>query len=73
MKLQLKLQKLVSVVAVMSIFCKKKCNLQSANPRNKKPSRQKAESANFPEKNSREPRKLFAENEKRPVTEEISA
>jgi hypothetical protein len=37
-----------AVVAVMSIFCKKRCNSQSAKSRDKTPSCQrKAESANF--------------------------
>jgi hypothetical protein len=44
--------KVVAVVAVMSIFCKKKCNSQSANYGNKKLCRQKAESANFPKEKS---------------------
>ncbi len=37
---------------MISIFCKKKCKSQSANPGNEKPFRQKVESANILEKNS---------------------
>jgi hypothetical protein len=44
--------KVTAVVAVMSIFCKKKGNLWSANSWNEKLSCQKAESANFLEENS---------------------
>jgi hypothetical protein len=44
--------KVTAVVAVMSIFSKKSCKLQSANLGNKKPSRQKAERANFTEENT---------------------
>ncbi len=40
--------KVTAVVAVMSMFCKKKCKSRSANPGNKKPSSQKPESPNFP-------------------------
>jgi hypothetical protein len=40
----------------MSIFSKKRCKLRSTHCRNEKPSHQKAESANFPEENSRRPR-----------------
>ncbi len=42
-----KTRKVTAVVAVMSIFSRKRCELQSANLGNKKPSRQKAERANF--------------------------
>ncbi len=41
------------MVVKMSIFNKKRCKLQSANLGNEKPSCLKAESANFPEENSR--------------------
>jgi hypothetical protein len=37
----------------MSIFSRKRCELRRANLGNKKPSRQKAESTNFPEENTR--------------------
>jgi hypothetical protein len=42
-----------AVVTVMSIFSEKRCKLRSANLGNGKPSRQKAERANFPEENTR--------------------
>jgi hypothetical protein len=45
--------KVTAVVVVMSIFCKKMCNLQSADSGNKKLSCQKTESANFLEKKFR--------------------
>jgi hypothetical protein len=41
------------VVAVMSIFSRKRCELQSANLGNEKPSCQKVERADFPEENTR--------------------
>jgi hypothetical protein len=45
--------KVTAVVAVMSIFKKKKCKLRSTNLGNERPSRQKAERADFPEENTR--------------------
>jgi hypothetical protein len=53
-----KASKWTAVVAVMSIFSEKRCKLRSANCGTDKPSCQKAESANFLEKNSYRPRKL---------------
>jgi hypothetical protein len=44
--------KVTVVVAVMSILKKKRCKLRSTNLRNERPSRQKAERANFPEENT---------------------
>jgi hypothetical protein len=44
--------KVTAVVAVMSIFSRKRCKLQTANLGNEKPSCQKVESANFPEGNT---------------------
>jgi hypothetical protein len=61
MKLQVKLQKtgkVTAVVAVMSIFKKKRCKLRSTNLGNEKPSRQKAERATFLEENTRRLRTL---------------
>jgi hypothetical protein len=60
----MKTGKVTSVVMVMSIFCKKKCNSQSANPRNEKLSCLKAESANFLEENSHGPRNLSLKTKK---------
>jgi hypothetical protein len=51
-----KMGKVIAVVAVMSIFSKKQCDLRNATSGNEKPSRQKTESANFPEENSPKPR-----------------
>jgi hypothetical protein len=45
--------KVTAVVAVMSIFKKKRCKLWSANLGNERPSCQKAERADFPEENTR--------------------
>jgi hypothetical protein len=53
-----KTSKVSTLVAVMSIFSRKICNLQSAKSRNEKPSHQKTESANFLEENSHGPRNL---------------
>jgi hypothetical protein len=50
--------KVTAVVAVMRIFGNKGCKLRSANLGNEKPSRQKAEKANFPEENTRGSRSL---------------
>jgi hypothetical protein len=61
-----------AVVAVMSIFKKKRCKLRSANLRNERPSRQKAEKADFLEKNYPWIEKPFSKIEKRPDTKEIS-
>ncbi len=44
--------KVTVVVAVMSTFSKKRCDSRSSKFGNEKPSRQTAESANFPEENS---------------------
>jgi hypothetical protein len=48
----------------MNIFSKKSCNLRSAKSGNEKPSRQKIESANFQEKNSRGLRNLSPKTRK---------
>ncbi len=50
--------KVTSVVAVMSIFKKKRCLLQSTSLRNERPSCQKGERADFPEENTRGSRSL---------------
>jgi hypothetical protein len=50
--------KVTAVVAVMSIFSRKKCKLRSANLGNERPSCQKAERANIPEENTRGLRSL---------------
>jgi hypothetical protein len=53
-----------AVVAVMSIFSKKRCNSRNAKFRNEKPSCQKAESADFLEENSRGPKNLSPKTRK---------
>jgi hypothetical protein len=56
--------KVTAVVAVMSIFKKKRFKLQSANLGNERPSCQKAERANFPEENTRRSRSLSKKSRK---------
>jgi hypothetical protein len=57
----------------MSIFSKKRCKLQSANHRNEKPSCQKAESANFPEENSRRLRSLSQKSRKGQIPKKLAS
>jgi hypothetical protein len=66
MTLQAKLQtgKVTAVVAVMSIFSRKRCKLQSANLGNEKPSCQKAETANFWRKINADQEALLKNQEK---------
>jgi hypothetical protein len=61
-----------AVVAVMSIFSKKRCKLRSANHENDKPSCQKAESANFPDINSCGPRNLSQKLRKDRITKKLA-
>jgi hypothetical protein len=56
--------KVTAVVAVMSIFSRKRCKSRSANLENKRPSCQKAERANFPEENTRGSRSLSQKSRK---------
>ncbi len=56
--------KVTAVVVVMSIFKKKRCKLQSASLGNERPSRQKAERANFLEENTRGLRSLSQKSRK---------
>ncbi len=56
--------KVTAVVAVMSIFSKKRCKLRSADCGNEKPPCQKADIANFPEENSCIPRSLSQKTRK---------
>jgi hypothetical protein len=76
MKLQLKPQKtgkVTAVVTVMSIFGKKRCNLQNAKFGNEKPSCQKAESANFQEENSCGPRCLSQKTRKGCIPKKLAS
>jgi hypothetical protein len=56
--------KMTTVVAVMSIFKRKRRKLLSTNLRNERPSCQKAERAHFPEKNTRGLRSLSQKSRK---------
>jgi hypothetical protein len=56
--------KVTAAVGVMSIYCEKRCNLQSAYSGNEKLSCQKAESANSPEKKNHGLRKLSLKTRK---------
>ncbi len=64
--------KVTAVVTVMSIFSKKKCKLQSANRGIKKPSCQKAESANIPEGNTRRSRSLSQKSRKGRIPKKLA-
>jgi hypothetical protein len=59
-----KTSKVTAVVLVMSVFCKKGCNLRSANPKNKKAFLQKMESTDFLEENCCGRRNLSQKQEK---------
>jgi hypothetical protein len=63
--------KVTAVVAVMSIFSRKRCKLQSANLENKKPSCQKAKGANFPEENTRGSRSLSQKSRKGQIPKKL--
>ncbi len=52
------------MVAVMRIYCRKKCFLQSANPGNERPSCNKAESGKFQEEKFSQIKGTFSEKEK---------
>ncbi len=56
--------KVTAVVAVMSIFSRKRCKLQSANLGNEKSSCQKKERADFSEENTRRLRSLSRNSRK---------
>ncbi len=59
-----KTRKVTAVVAVISIFEKKRCELRSANLGNERPSCQKAERADFSEENTRGLRSLSKKSRK---------
>jgi hypothetical protein len=65
--------KVTAVVVVMSIFSKKRCKLRSANLRNEKPSCQKAERADFLEKNSRRLRSLSQKSRKGQIPKKLAS
>jgi hypothetical protein len=64
--------KVTAVVAVMSIFKKKKCKLQSARLGNERPSCQKAERANFLQKNTRGSRNLSQKSRKGQIPKKLA-
>ncbi len=65
--------KVTAVVAVICILSKKGCKLWSANCGNEKPSCQKAERANFPEKNTCVPRKLSQKSRKSRIPKKLAS
>jgi hypothetical protein len=65
--------KVTAVVAVMSIFKKKRCKLQSANLGNKRPSHQKKERANFPEENTCGFRSLSQKSRKGQIPKKLAS
>jgi hypothetical protein len=65
--------KVTAVVAVMSIFSRKRCKLRSANLGNKKPSHQKAERAKFPEENTRGSMSLSQKSRKGQVPKKLAS
>jgi hypothetical protein len=64
--------KVTTVIAGMSIFKRKRCELRSASLGNERPSRQKAERANFSQEKYPRIAKPFSKIEKRLDTKEIS-
>jgi hypothetical protein len=64
--------KMTAVVAVMSIFSKKRCKLQSANRRNEKPSCQKVEIANILEGNTHGSRSLSQKLKKGQIPKKLA-
>jgi hypothetical protein len=68
-----KTRKVRGVVAVMSIFKKKRYELQSANLGNKKPSCQKAERANFLEENTQGSRNLSQKSRKGQIPKKLAS
>jgi hypothetical protein len=67
-----KIGKVTAVVAVMSIFSRKRCKLRSSNHENEKPSCQKAERAYISGEKYPWIKKPFSKIKKRPDTKEIS-
>ncbi len=64
--------KVTAVVAVMSIFSKKRCKLQRANCGNEKPSCQKVKSANFLDENTHGSRNLSQKSRKGWIPKELA-
>ncbi len=68
-----KICKVTAGVAVMSIFGKKKCKSQSANPGNRKPSHQKMESSDFLGENSHKLRNLSQKMRKDQISKKLAS
>ncbi len=64
--------KVTAVVAVISIFKKKRCKLRSASLGNERPSRQKAERADFLEENTRGSRSLSQKSRKGQIPKKLA-
>jgi hypothetical protein len=62
----------MAVVAVISIFKKKRCKLRSASLGNEKPSCQKVERANFLEENTHRSRSLSQKSRKGPIPKKLA-
>jgi hypothetical protein len=62
-----------AVVAIMSIFKKKRCKLQSANLGNERPPHQKAERANFPEENTHDSRSPSQKSRKGRIPKKLAS
>jgi hypothetical protein len=65
--------KVTAVVAVMSIFSRKKCKLRSTNLGNERPSRQKAERADIPEENTHGWRSLSQKPRKGQIQKKLAS
>ncbi len=65
--------KVTAVVAVMSIFSRKRCKLRSTNLGNERPSCQKAERAKIPEENTRGPRNLSQKSRKGQIPKKLAS
>jgi hypothetical protein len=68
-----KMSKMTAVVAVMSIFSRKRCKLRSANLRNERPSCQKVERADISEKNTRGLRSLSQKSRKGQIPKKLAS
>ncbi len=64
--------KVTAVVAVMSIFKKKRCKLRSTSLGNERPSRQKEERAEFLEENTRGSRNLSQKSRKGRIRKKLA-
>jgi hypothetical protein len=62
-----------AVVAVMSIFSRKRCKLQSAKLQNEKPSCQKAERADFLEENTHRSRSPSQKSRKGQIPKKLAS